>query len=214
MKQYLNSPDGKRMVGRTSWEYAKEYDEARAKTLAKLKEALANRESIDIGTSPTSGSLNSPITLVEFIDFQCGYCDEGRRTISELLEKYPNTFLLVVKHVNFFGEESERAARSALAANEQGKYWEMYDLLFDNRTNLNESLYVRLAERLNLDPEKFVEDFRSKKVSTQLHADSTLSSKVNIDGTPVYFFNGVRIDGTQPTKYFELVVGALKKERE
>ena len=92
---------------------------------------------INPGKSPRKGSENAPVTLVVFTDFECIYCSTWAETLDTMLETFPDDITIVFKNYPLaYHTQAELAAAAALAAGEQGKFWEMHDLLYKNRTAL------------------------------------------------------------------------------
>jgi protein-disulfide isomerase len=108
-----------------------------------------------------------------------------------------------------FQAQSEPAARASLAAKEQGKFWEMYDLLYENQRNLaQDGLFERLAGQIGLNVEKFKADMDSPKIIEQVKAEHAEGSAVGVRGTPAFFINGNRLVGAQPIERFKEVIDA------
>lgn len=168
-------------------------------------------DTIPIGTSSVRGPATAPITIVEFSDFECPFCSRGADTIHQLMQKYPNDIRLVFKHNPLpFHQQAPPAAHAAMAAGEQGKFWEMHDLLFKNQkefkgANMKE-LTSGFAKQLGLDVAKFQKDFDNPKFEQTIKDDMALGSKLGVRGTPHFFINGERVSGAQPLDKFESIV--------
>src|SRR5690606_23331947 len=97
----------------------------------------SRRVEFDVGDSPVLGAPMAPVTIVEFSDFECPYCARARPLLERVVEEHPGQVRLVFKHYPLEGHVHSRlAARAAVAAHAQGKFWEMYKLIFDNQTKL------------------------------------------------------------------------------
>ena len=176
---------------------------------------LADSDIIPVGNSPTMGNPNAPVTIVEFSDYQCPFCDKGAKTVKELYQKYPNDVRIVFKNYPLpFHQQAPDASRAALAAGEQGKYWEMHDKLFGNFKNFKanasdmKGYAAGFAQELGLDVEKFKRDFDKPEFGQMIEADKQLGAKIGVQGTPHFFINGVRLSGAQPIEKFEEVFKA------
>lgn len=157
--------------------------------------------------SPVLGPDYADVTMVVFSDFQCSFCQDGLRTQRMLLEKYPERIRLVFKHYPVRRHpQSVPAAKAALAAGEQGKFWEMHDALFENQNQLSESLYPELALSLGLNVERFNEDRRLALYDRIIRQDLALATSYGVQGTPTYFINGVPVRGAQPFADFKQIV--------
>ena len=138
-----------------------------------LKDALANKVQIDLGNTPVLGKPDAAIMIVVFSDFQCPFSKRGAETINALKQKYGDKLNFVYKNLPLpFHPEAMPSARAALAASKQGKFYEYHDKLFDNQTQLGEDTYVKIAQELGLNMEKFNTDRNSKEVEDQIKKES------------------------------------------
>ncbi|MCB0317866.1 MAG: thioredoxin domain-containing protein [Bdellovibrionales bacterium] len=151
--------------------------------------------------------------MVEFSDFQCPYCKRGADTMAEVLKAYPNDVNLVFKNLPLpFHKQAGPAAKAALAAGKQGKFWEMHDRLFNNQQRLSAGFYEEQAKDLGLDVEKFKTDLNDPELEKQLKADMDLAQKHGISGTPGFFVNGVEVRGAMPVDHFKGIIDRWLKE--
>ncbi|MEF9475888.1 MAG: DsbA family protein [Candidatus Mariimomonas ferrooxydans] len=147
-----------------------------------------------VGTSAIKGNKNAPITVVEFSDFQCPYCARFAPTINEVLKAYPNEVKFVYKDFPLsFHKQAKNAAKAARAAGEQGKFWEMHDLIFEKYSTVNEVMFKEFATKLNLDMNKFLADFNSNKYDNLIQQDINLGRQAGVTGTPTLYMNGKRM---------------------
>jgi protein-disulfide isomerase len=162
-------------------------------------------DKLSIGDAPTKGPKDAPVTIMAFSDFQCPYCDRGGKNMMEAVEKYDDKVRVVFKHYPLpFHKQAPDAAKAAMAAGEQGKFWEMHDLLFDNQRRLKEDgLYEELAKELGLNVSKFKKDMKKSEYQATIDQDMKQGQQVGVRGTPAFFINGTRIVGAQPTAKFE-----------
>ena len=174
---------------------------------------------LPVGNSYVLGNPDALVTIIEFSDFQCPYCKRGADTIKQLVKKYPKDVRVVFKHYPLpFHKEAPAASRAALAAGEQGKFWEMHDLLFQNfgqfKANKDDmkGYTAGFAKQLGLDVDKFKKDFDNPEYQKAIDADMKLGSTVGVRGTPHFFVNGERISGAQKLPTFEASVKARLAE--
>jgi len=169
---------------------------------------------IAVGPSPVRGDAKAPVTIIAFSDFQCPFCSRAVPTIDQVLEKYKGKVKFVFKNQPLpFHENALPAAMAALAAGEQGKYWEMHDLLFKNNTALTRADLDKYAGQLGLNINKFKQAMDTQKFKGQVEADQQVANSVGANGTPTFFVNGKRIVGAQPYDNFaKLVDEALAKK--
>lgn len=158
-----------------------------------LQDLQANPQAI-IANSPSQGKLPAKNLLIEFSDFQCPYCAEARKTLHDLLLKHGDEITLVYKNLPLPNHpEALAAAKAAWAANQQGKFWEYHDALFTNQQQLGENLYLDIAQKLNLDINKFNSDRRLAEPA--IEKDMQLAQKLGIPGTPFFVMNGKNYSG-------------------
>lgn len=157
------------------------------------QEDLSKVYDITVGHSPVKGNKDAPVMIVEFIDFQCPFCARFHPPVLEVLKAYPDKVNYMVKNFPLsFHPEAKPAAKAAFAAGEQGKYWEMVDVLLENGRELSETKYNELAKGLGLNVEKFLKDYKEKDAQWEdyIQKDMTLASQVNVRGTPTFYING------------------------
>ena len=190
-------------------------EKARADTETQEMEAqFKNPVKVDIGESPVRGKADAKITIIEFSDFQCPFCQRGAMVMEQVLKEYPNDVKLAFKNLPLsFHPEAKPAAKAALAAKEQGKFWEMYDELFANQHRLGSDAYVEFAQKLGLNVEKFKTDMASDKIEKAIQSDSDLGASLGVQGTPAFFVGGVKVSGARPLQSFKEIVDRLMKDQ-
>jgi len=148
---------------------------------------------IDLTGASIKGDPDAKVTIVEFSDIQCPYSQRFHPLFQEALESYPKGVRYVFKNFPLgFHKEAKPAAKALLAAKEQGKYWEMLNLLMQSGKQLGEEKYKELAKQLNLDMDLFSKDLNNKNDEFEaiIQKDMELGSSVNVRGTPTFFING------------------------
>lgn len=158
----------------------------------RLRFAPDQVKSIDETDSPWKGAKDAPVDVVEWADFECPFCGAAAPVLDKLLLQYPGYVRLVFKTYPLSAHEhSEIAARAAVAAGKQGKFWEMHHLLFANQTGgLDRPVLVRLAAELKLDEKKFAADMDSEPVADVVNRDRKQAEKLELRGTPMIYING------------------------
>ncbi len=155
------------------------------------------------------GSEKAPITLVEFADFECGFCARAQETVKAVRAKYGDKIRFVFKDFPLeFHANARPAAVAARCAGKQGKYWEMHDKLFASFQNLNDGTYRQLAGELGLDAAAFGTCLANPAMAAEVAADEAAGRKVGVTGTPAFFINGVLISGAQPIEAFSEIIDA------
>jgi protein-disulfide isomerase len=179
-------------------------EEGQQRLLAERASKLPERPSEDfdriytipIGDSPVRGNSEASVTIVEFADFQCRFCAESASVLKAILEKHGDDVRLVYKHFPLsFHEQARAAARAALAAQEQRRFWEMHDLLFENFESLSAENSSRLASEAGLDVELFRNSYESNRETQtrRINADYALGLRLDVRGTPTLFVNGRKV---------------------
>jgi protein-disulfide isomerase len=169
-------------------------------------------QDIPIGSSPVKGNRKALVTIVEFSDFQCPYCSRLQPTLREVLKAYPKEVKLVFKDFPLsFHKQAKNAAKAARAAGEQGKYWEMHDLIFENYNKLTEEMFSDFAVQLGLDMKTFTADYTGTKYDSLIQDDMALGQKVGVRGTPTLFLNGKRMASRSFNDFKGEIDNVLKK---
>ena len=162
---------------------------------------------------PVKGNANAPVTIIEFSDFQCPFCAKFfTETLSLIDEKYINTGKVKLVYRDFPLEnihpQATPAAQAAECADEQGKYYEYHDKLFENQQLLSLDNYKRWAVELGLDAKQFNDCVDSKKYASEVQKDLADGSAAGVTGTPAFFINGKSVSGAQPFTVFEALIEA------
>ena len=142
--------------------------------------------------SPFVGPKDAKIVLVEFFDFSCGYCKRLAPAVEEIVKKNKD-IKVVFKPITFVAPISKYAAQAALAANEQGKFMDMYKVMLSADSKLTEETINAMAEKAGLDMKKFKEAVNSDKVLNTISEVAKLSEKLQIRGVPTLVLNGSQI---------------------
>lgn len=172
-----------------------------------VKKPQMPRIQIEIGNAPFLGPKEAPITIVEFADFQCPYCSMVVPTVTEIMKKYNGKVRLVFKNFPLsFHDQAMNAAIAAECAQDQGKYWQMHDKLFENHSHLNAALYEKLAGDLKLDVNKFKACLADQKVKAHIESELNYGQTLGITATPAFYINGVQLMGALPKEEFEKVI--------
>jgi len=168
------------------------------------------RISVDFAGFPARGPENAPVTIVEFSDFECPYCSRVIPTLEQVLETYGDRVRLVFRQfpLNNIHPNAQKAAEASLCANDQGKFWEMHDLMFKEQKSLELEQLKEKAARLELDVEAFNECIDSSQYAEAVMSDLEAGSQVGVSGTPALFINGRFLSGAQPFEQLAAVIDA------
>ncbi len=162
---------------------------------------------INLGDAPALGPADAKVTIVEFSDFECPFCSRGAKTMDEIKKNYGDKVRLVFKHLPLsFHRNAKPAAVASMAAHRQGKFWEFHDKLFANFRNLNQANYIKWAQEVGLDVERFKKDLDDPALAKYVDADASYASSIGANGTPTFFVNGLRVVGAQPYSRFKQVI--------
>jgi protein-disulfide isomerase len=155
-------------------------------------------KNVPIDGSPSKGSEGAPLTVVEFADFQCPHCGEFAPVIDKIVDSRKSEVRFVYKlYVLGKFPHSENAARAAVAAGKQGKFWEMHHAIFANQQHLDQQGLDGLAKDLGLDVARLHADMQSPEIAERITKDKKLGEDLKIEGTPTLFINGRQFDGHQ-----------------
>ncbi|HEX9049973.1 MAG TPA: thioredoxin domain-containing protein [Anaeromyxobacter sp.] len=156
---------------------------------------------------PVRGSASAPVTIVLFSDFQCPFCARLEPTLQKVEQEYGGKVRVVWKHQPLpFHPNAMPAAEAAEAAREQGKFWQMHDLLFASQRELSPDLYDRAARELGLDLRKFQDATRSGRLKGRIQEDQQIAARIGAQATPTMFVNGEKIEGAVPFETVKAVI--------
>ena len=163
---------------------------------------LADSDLLPVGDSPQRGADNAWVTVVVFADFQCPFGARLAATLDDVYDAYDDGVVrLVFKHLPGDEPSSDVAARAAQAADNQGQFWAMHDLLFDHISELRgdgaESTVMALANELIVDEEQFRRDMESSQLAERVEDDRQLAADLNVDTAPAVFVSGGFIPGAR-----------------
>jgi protein-disulfide isomerase len=160
--------------------------------LEEVVAALHVRE-IPVKGRPLYGNANAPVTVVVFADFTCPHCRAEAPKLRAAIDQFRGRAKLYYKHFPLSGPGHDRSRPAALAAEaalEQGKFWEMHDLIFANQDELDDAQLTSFAERIGLDMGKYKASVAAKRGEAMVEADRLDGEKLDIHGTPAVFVNG------------------------
>lgn len=165
------------------------------------------RMDVNVDDDPALGPVDAPVTIVEFSDYNCPYCQRFHQdTFGELLETYGDQIRFVYRDFPVTSQESYRAAQAAECADEQGAFWEYHDALFSGVHGLGMAAYEQYAEELGLDSQELVACVEEERYSTEVTEDARYAAGLGVSGTPTFFINGIPLVGAQPLARFTQVI--------
>ena len=193
-------------------------DLRREKARAAYVQKLRNNASVQVLLAPpladvnvkdayVQGATNPPVTLVEFADYECPYCQKITPELQKLEKEYGDRLAVVYKDFPLpMHHTSQKAAEAARCAGEQGKFWEYHDLLFGDQNRLDHNGLLEKAKSLKLDEKQFDSCLTNEKYKIQIQQDSQEGMRAGVSGTPGFFINGIFLSGVQPEATFEKTI--------
>jgi protein-disulfide isomerase len=148
--------------------------------------------------------------MIVFSDFQCPFCKRVEPSLTQIEKEYPNKIRVVWKNMPLdMHQNAKPAAAAALAAGEQGKFWEMHDKMFGNQQKLEVDALKGYAKELGLEAGKFDKCLDSGEKKGLVEQDQKAGEQAGVNGTPAFFVNGVFINGAVP---YEQLKAAVDRE--
>jgi protein-disulfide isomerase len=168
------------------------------------------RFKIPIGTSPARGSATALVTIVEFADYECPYCELSEGTLRDLRARYGDALRLVFKDAPLpFHVQAEPAAEAALevrAEKGDAAFWTVHDALFEHARELDTDTIVRLALAAGARADRVREAIARHTHSSEIEADEDIADDFECDGTPYFFIDGIRVAGALPEETFTAIL--------
>jgi len=168
---------------------ATEQDKERRNAMAALRSQIFSDP-----MTPVSGNLEGDVTVVEFFDYQCGYCKRMFPAMMSVMENDPNV-RIVWKELPILGEVSRFAAEAAMAAAKQDKYLEFHTAVMGHRGRLSEEVVLRRAQSVGIDVEQLQADMKSDEIKAYLDGNLELARSLNISGTPAMIIGDKLVPG-------------------
>jgi protein-disulfide isomerase len=178
-------------------------------------DTAVERYKVAIGNAPIQGRGDALVTIVEYSDFQCPFCSRVVPTLKQIEEKYKGKVRVAFRNFPLpFHNNAEMAAQAAMAANDQGKFWEMHDKLFGNQQALDRPNLEKYAGEIGLNVDKFKADLDSGKFKPSVQSDVQYANGLGGGmGTPTFFINGRKVSGAMPLENFAKVIDEELKKK-
>lgn len=197
------------ILGYLIWGREAPQSAAPASDLASQIENLPRHEVPIEADDPVLGAADAPITIIEFADFQCPYCQQhALETYPLLLADYGDQIRFVYKDfpISSIHPDAFPAALAAQCALEQDAFWEYHDLLFSGRLGLGRESYLAYAGDLGLDVTEFTACFDGERYTDAVQADYNFAVELGISSTPTFIINGIALVGAQPYSVFAQII--------
>ncbi len=165
------------------------------------------RLEVSVDDDPFVGPADAPITIVEFSDFNCPYCEKWHvETFQPLMAAYPDQIRFVYRDFPITSAESLVAAQAAQCAGDQDAYWPFHDSLLTGGLSLGREAYEQYAARLGLDTAALLACLDNEKYRDEVESDARYAAGLGASGTPTFFINGLPLVGAQPLAQFQAVI--------
>jgi protein-disulfide isomerase len=187
---------------------AEEQADQQAKAISENADALFRSK-----VAHVAGNTEGDVSVVEFFDYNCGYCRRALPDVVKLVEE-DGKVRLVLKELPIFGGDSEEAAKLAIAADKQGKYFEMHQKLMTEPGKANKEKALKIAKELGLDTEQLEKDAEDASTQEALDESRVLAEKLGLQGTPLYLIGDRVVPGAPDDLYDQLKakVSEVRKE--
>jgi len=163
--------------------------------------------------SPEAGNPDGDVTLVEFFDYNCGYCKKAFSAVQEVLEK-DKKVRVVFKEFPILGPSSETAAKWALAAGKQKKYFEFHKKLMNNKSPIDDVLLEKIAKDIGMDVDQAKKDTGSADVLKQIEDNRSLASSLGLGGTPAFVIGEEVVPGMMFPEDFLKKIAEMRKKKD
>ncbi len=171
-------------------------------------------------TNHVLGKATSGVRLVEYGDFACPACRQYHPIVKQAIAPYGDQIGFQFRHfpITQAHPNAVAGARAAEAADLQGKFWEMHDLLYQNQDSWDGSsnplsVFLGYAKQLGLDTNKFTTDFKSSFVNDRIQADLREATRLRLTGTPTFFINDKQIESPNSVDAFKKVIDAAIRQK-
>ena len=165
---------------------------------------------VDEGRDHVQGPADAAVTLVQYGDYECPYCGEAYPIVKEVQGRMGERLRFVFRNfpIATSHPHAEQAAEAAEAADAQGRFWDMHDLLYENQRRLRYKDLHEYATQLELDLERFDKELAERVHAARIHEDFMSGVRSGVNGTPTFYINGVRHDDSYET---EVLLDALER---
>jgi protein-disulfide isomerase len=169
---------------------------------------------IPIDGAPFIGPKDARVTLIEFSDFQCPFCAQAVVSLRAVLKAYPSQVKLIFKQYPLDSHsQAALAAAAAIAAHRQGKFWQLHDAMFADRTHLSRKTILSMAGTVGLDTKRFEQDWDSAAVKEVVAREQAEGDKAGVEATPTVFIDGQKYNGALDFDVIRPVIEAELKRK-
>ena len=221
---YSEDTISKQKINELIYEYIMENPEVILESVDKLRKKMEENAGLDEDylnenfmelandpSIPYMGSEKPKVIIIEFFDYNCGYCKKSMDAVAELL-RTEYDLKISFRDYPILSPSSRVAAKAALAAKEQGKYFIFHSALMNMQGNLNDEKIYSLASRLGIDIKKLKIDMQKASIEKVIEKNEVLAKKLNIRGTPTFIINGKLYAGALDLKKLRQIINNSLKE--
>lgn len=165
-------------------------------------------------SAPAFGNPEAKLVVVEFIDFSCPYSLDSFSAVREIMQRYQDRIYFIARDfpVDEIHPRATSAALAARCAHEQGRYWPYHDKLFTNQTRHEDADLLRYAEELDLNTESFEVCLTDRRYADRLQTELADGLRAGVEGTPTFFFNGIKVQGALNVQTLEFIIKTFLKQ--
>jgi len=208
-KEYLME-NGEVIVDSVDQYQTQKEEKDRAAANVKAKEFMEKLEKD--GNFPMAGNKDGDITVIEFFDYNCGYCTRALDALVTVLEKDKDVHVIFLD-MPILGPNSMEASKWSLAAHKQGKYFEFHRDLMNVKGPKNEDAVKKIAKKLDLDMKQLTKDKNSKEIADWLNDNVKQATAMNVRGTPGFIIDGQMYPGYMPSDRIFEILADIRKNR-
>ena len=168
---------------------------------------------VNIGTEYIRGSVDAPISIVEYGDYECPYTGMAYPIVKEILKQFDTKVYFVFRNfpLNDIHPNAQHSAEAAEAASAQDKFWEMHDYLFEHQKALDDSHLLQYAQKLRLDTNKFKNEMSGHTYAPLVEESLKSGIDSGVQGTPTFFVNGEHYEDSWDLETFSNFLKTLNK---
>lgn len=180
----------------------------RSKAAKSASVRKVDRALVETADDPSLGPSDAVVTVVEFGDFQCPFCQTAFPIVKDILAEYGGRIRFQFRDfpLTDLHPDAERAAEAGACANDQGKFWELHDLMYVNQANLGQADIVNDATQVRIDTATLELCMASGKYTSEVQKDFQDGVAAGVTGTPTWFVNGWRIEGVQSLETWKKII--------
>jgi protein-disulfide isomerase len=173
-----------------------------------LSRSQVERAAVEVSDQPTIGPANAPLTVVEFADYECPYSKDASSTVRTLAAKFGDKVRVIYRDypIDSIHPRAKEAAIAGECAREQDKFWAYHDRLYQNSPALNHADLIRYARESGLDEAQFSQCLVAERYKDKVEKDTADALALGVSGTPVFFFNGQKVEGAIPSDTFDAII--------